>query len=341
MEASGINLQPEDDEDAAEVWELLDIHVSRSRKYLDGAIPGLALFHDQQVKYKAGPFQILCEFLGRIRFRRPATFFQAMLPGLSSFISPGAALPQMKFRADRPEKKNDPFKPVEIGEIWKGLDQSPRVAIYHSHTSESYPAFEGKVREDNGMPGDVVRDGDIIAGVLWDKYGIAVVHSKKVHDYPVWRKSYVNSLVTAQTLVKENKDLFILLDLHRDAGQPDQPGENIAEIQGRKAARVFIVVGSDRLGLPHPHWRQNYNFALEFHHNIEKLFPGLSRGVNLRHDGRWNQHLHPHALILEIGDIYNKPDEVEYACILIARALAEMIYNQQNGIPVAEEKDGK
>jgi len=86
------------------------------------------------------------------------------------------------------------------------------------------------------------------------------------------------------------------LDIHRDAGLPTAP---VVEIQSQRAAQILIIVGSDAR-LPHPHWRQNEAFARHLAQKMNALYPGLCRGVRVQ-EGRYNQHLLPRALLLEVG----------------------------------------
>ena len=45
-----------------------------------------------------------------------------------------------------------------------------------------------------------------------------MVHSTKVHDYPVFAYSYANSEKTARMLVDRYPSLQLVIDIHRDEG---------------------------------------------------------------------------------------------------------------------------
>ncbi|NPV52778.1 MAG: hypothetical protein HPY71_04560 [Firmicutes bacterium] len=202
--------------------------------------------------------------------------------------------------------------------------REPLVAIYHSHSSEAYRPTSG-VDYVWGRPDGVIRVGDEVARVLTEKYNIPVIHSRKVHDFPKWREAYMNALPTIEGILEKHPSIEIVLDIHRDSIPVPAPIPRTVTIKGQKAARIFIVVSNDKFGLPHPRWRENFSFALQLNATLENLYPGLSRGVDLRDDGRWNQHVHPRAVILEIGSVNNTREEALAAARFVADAVAKTL----------------
>lgn len=200
----------------------------------------------------------------------------------------------------------------------------PTVLIYHSHSSEAYRPTSG-ANYVWGKDEGVIKVGDRLAQVLTDRYGIGVIHSRKIHDYPVWRDAYANSSKTVAEYLKQNQSIEIVLDLHRDSSPGLTPEVTTAEIKGKKVARVFIVVTTDAFGLPHPNWQENFAFARYLQGKMEEMYPGLSRGIDLRQDGRWNQHLHPRSIILEIGSVDNSREEAERSAELVADVLSQVM----------------
>ena len=57
---------------------------------------------------------------------------------------------------------------------------------------------------------------------------------------------------------------------------------------------------------------------------MEELFPGLSLGYRVQ-SGRYNQHLHPHSLLIEVGNDLNSLEEALYAAELFAQVIAEIL----------------
>jgi stage II sporulation protein P len=173
-----------------------------------------------------------------------------------------------------------------------------------------------------GSEEGVISVGAELAKALSEKYGIPVLHSRKIHDYPVWREAYINSHETVSSVLKEHPTIEMVFDVHRDAGTAGISASPTVEIDGQKAARVFIVVTTDRFGLPHPNWRENLAFAYYLNAKMDEMYPGLSRGINVRDDARWNQHVHSRAVILEIGCEQNTRQEAERAATLLADVVA-------------------
>ena len=167
--------------------------------------------------------------------------------------------------------------------------------------------------------------GDRLAEVLTKRYGIGVVHSRKIHDYPRWRDAYANSCETVTDILKKYPSIEIVLDIHRDSSTGLSETSTTTEIAGLRVARVFIVVTTDAFGLPHPNWQENLAFARYLQGKMDEMYPGLSRGIDLRQDGRWNQHLHPRAIILEIGSVLNTREEAERAAGFVADVLDQVV----------------
>ena len=98
-------------------------------------------------------------------------------------------------------------------------------------------------------------------------------------------------------------------------------------IKGKDTATIMIVVGSDKMGLPHPNWQKNNHFAEELAENMNLYYPGLNNGVIVS-EARYNQHLHDHALIIEFGDQNCDLDEVFQAADLFAEILAQTLHQE-------------
>lgn len=204
--------------------------------------------------------------------------------------------------------------------------KNPLVAIYNTHNAESYRASQGKAKFE-GENGGVEQVAAALASYLSDDYGIPVVRSTTIHDYPDFALSYANSEKTLKKLLAENPSVLVALDIHRDAGLASPPS---IEINNQQVAQVLLIVGSDaRLG--HPHWRQNETFARRLKAKMDKLYPGLCRGIRIQ-EGRYNQHLLPYSLLLEIGSDNNTLAEAERSACLVAKTLAIILeeYQQEN-----------
>ncbi|MGQ9556430.1 MAG: stage II sporulation protein P [Desulfurispora sp.] len=196
-----------------------------------------------------------------------------------------------------------------------------RVAIYHTHTGETYRPDDG-VERLNGQPGGVVAVGAALARRLHEEYGIGVVHVARIND-AVYSRSYLESEKVVRSLLQNYPHLGVLVDVHRDAA--GAAAASTVGIEGRKAARLLLVTGSDARA-PFPGWRQNYQLALELVALAGKKYPGLLKGVQVK-EGRYNQFLHPGAILLEVGNSGNSRAEAIYAGELFADILADYLQN--------------
>lgn len=198
----------------------------------------------------------------------------------------------------------------------------PAVLIYHTHTSESYLPVS---RKDHVYPrGDIFQVGNYLKQVLENRYSVPCIHAEESHDQIPFRESYQRSQLTLMKYLKEYPSLRVVLDVHRDA----TPGVKAScVINGKPTATIVIVVGTDKMGLPHPNWRKNHQFAQKLAEAMNLYYPGLNSRVLIT-DARYNQHLHDHALIIEFGDQYSTLEEVDRAVELFASVLALVLHEE-------------
>lgn len=195
------------------------------------------------------------------------------------------------------------------------------VGIYHTHTGETYSGTDGVERFD-GRPGAVVGVGRVLADELQSRHGIPTVHTDRIHDVP-YATSYLESFKTAQGLLDEHRAIRVLLDIHRDSRK--QKEYRTAQINGQCCASVLIVVGSDARQ-PFPGWEENMELARKLAAVADGLYPGLVNGLRVQ-DGRYNQYLHPGALLLEVGAVNGRTEEAlrtaKYLADVVAAVLAD------------------
>lgn len=196
---------------------------------------------------------------------------------------------------------------------------APLVGIYNTHNAETYIPTDGNDKLE-GKNAGVVKVAEKLQWALENRYGVKTVRAETIHDYPDWAKSYANSEKTVRELLGKNPSLQVLLDIHRDAGLSER---QVVKVNGVEAARVLLIVGSNTR-LEHPYWKKNLDFARQVAAKMEALYPGLLKGVRVQ-DGRYNQHLHPRAILLEIGSTKNSLEEAQRAAELMAHVIAEVV----------------
>ncbi len=200
------------------------------------------------------------------------------------------------------------------------LFQQSQVFLYCTHSAESYIPNSGTAKLE-GQRGLINQVAATIEQNL-NQSGLPTQFVDTIHDYPDYNKSYTNSRVTVSKIVKANKNILGLFDIHRDS----IPGEGKAStvtIKGKKSARILIVVGTNERK-PHPDWQQNREFAEQIYKMGEKMYPGLIKGV-ITKAGTYNQEFHPRALLLEFGSDQNTLDDVTNAAQFFTDVLIEVL----------------
>lgn len=197
------------------------------------------------------------------------------------------------------------------------------VAIFHTHTSESYTPTEANSYAASGnfrtldTSCSVVRVGDELQNRLLKK-NINVIHDGTFHDYPEYNGSYNRSLKTVQNVLANNK-ADIVIDLHRDALADSTYGPSVM-IGDEKAAQLMFVIGSSEGGLSHPDWNNNLKIAIKIQEKANEMYPGLFKPIMLS-KYRYNQHLAKGSCIIEVGATGNTLEE----CLVSMKYLAEVI----------------
>lgn len=221
------------------------------------------------------------------------------------------------------ENSHDNVEKEEETEASFAGQDNPLIGIYTTHNSETYFPSDG-TRKVEGQNGGVSKAAEAMNTALEEEHNIPVVFSKEIHDYPKWSLSYSRSKETMKKMLSENPAIEIMVDIHRDAGF-DQ--KSVVTIDGKEAARVLIIIGSDER-LDHPNWEKNRKFAERVHQKMEELYPGLSKGTRVQ-SGRYNQHIHPKSILLEVGNVENTLEEAEYSAQLMSNVFKEILLEQK------------
>jgi len=198
---------------------------------------------------------------------------------------------------------SDPTIPVQSSD--KG------VALYHTHSAESYVPNEGT----DSLPGKggIFKVGDALAEKLKEK-GVNVTHSKKPHE-PRDANAYIRSRRTALELLKTGPSTII--DVHRD-GIPD-PNYYSKEIAGNNATSIRFVVGRQNQNI-----QANLDFAKTVKAGMNEIYPGLVKSIFMA-KGNYNQDLSPRSMLIEVGTHTNDRTQAENGAKLFADALPSVL----------------
>ena len=209
--------------------------------------------------------------------------------------------------------------------------KDPQVLILHTHTTEGYMTYDAGYY--NAGDRDRTKDhrksvcavGEAIRLTL-EAEGIAAIHDTTVHDSPQYTGAYTRSATTAQGILEQYPSIRVVLDIHRDAvlenGAVVKP---TATVNGRKAAQMMLITGVVTTdALPHPHWRDNLTLSTHLQAALDQVSPDLMRPLNTV-ASRYNQHLSPGWMLVEMGAEGNTVEEAVYSGQILARTLAELL----------------
>ncbi len=209
------------------------------------------------------------------------------------------------------------------------------VLIVHTHGTEAYTP-DGVLSDDPDDPystrsrnneENVVAVGAVMADVL-EKNGIKVLHHDIAIDTTVddYYDSYKASGKVIREMLEKYPSIKYVFDVHRD-GLELSSGEKakvICEIDGKRAAQVMTVVGTNSLGDDHPNWEENLAFAVTLQHRLEDNYTDFCRPINVKRS-TYNQQYSKLSLLLEFGTDGNTLEEAKYSATVLAEEIAQMI----------------
>lgn len=202
----------------------------------------------------------------------------------------------------------------------------PKVAIYHTHTDESYKPSDG-TDSINGK-GGIIEVGNAFATAL-EAHGIKVTHSDTVHN-PHDDMAYERSRRTVVDLIKDAPDA--IFDVHRDATPPEVYS---GIVNNEKVAKLQLVVG--RYGATS---EQIEEYALELKAASDKIHPGLVKGIFFAKGGDYNQDLHPRSMLIEAGAHTNSREEAEKGIAMFADAIPPVLMKKAEASGAVAEAAG-
>ena len=205
--------------------------------------------------------------------------------------------------------------------------KSDPILLYCSHTSETYDNSEnfkfdytGNYRTKDASY-NMLSVASIMANTLKDR-GFTTVFDTTPHDYTSYDNAYKNSLKTINTNLDKYNRFGIMIDVHRDAAA-DLSFAPKTTVNGKSTAQLMLVVGVGYNGFPNEYWEQNLAIALKITKLGEEMYPGLFRHILVR-DARYNQHLAPGSLLVEVGATGNTLEEAYYGARCFANILSKL-----------------
>lgn len=206
-------------------------------------------------------------------------------------------------------------------------DPGPQILIYHTHSLESFI---------DSVPGDqsqtIVGVGDRLAEILTEEYGYSVLHHTEEYD-TTRDDAYANSLPGIQKVLEENPSIQVVIDLHRDAGV--EGVHRAITLNGKSTATFMLFNGLSRTRktgdidyLYNPYLEDNLAFSFQMQLKAGEYYPGLTRKIYLK-AYRYNMHLMPKTLLIELGDSNNTVEEVMNTCDPLAHILDMVLSGEE------------
>lgn len=201
--------------------------------------------------------------------------------------------------------------------------KEPIVYIYNTHQSEKYTL-------NNSEPYNIIPTVMTTSYMLKEKlseYNIeSIVEESSVNE--VLKKNnwkYASSYKVTRTFLekakKEYPSLKFYIDVHRDSVKRSITTK---EINNVSYARVMFL-----LGLENENYEKNLKVIEYLNNEIEKKYPGLSRGIYKKKgpgvNGVYNQDFSENCILIEFGGSYNTIDEVYNTVEAIGQILGKYI----------------
>ncbi len=196
----------------------------------------------------------------------------------------------------------------------------PQILIYHTHSQEAYVDSEiGDASQ------TVVGVGDELTRILTERYGYQVFHHTGVYDLPSRNGAYSRALPELEKILSENPSIQVVIDLHRD--EMPEKVHLVTEIDGKQTARFMFFNGISRTRktgeleyLFNPYLEDNLALSFQLEKAAQEYYPNLTRKIYLK-GYRYNMHICPKTLLIELGAQNNTFEEAINACEPLASLL--------------------
>lgn len=205
--------------------------------------------------------------------------------------------------------------------------EGPDILIYHTHSLEDFA---------DSVPGDpsttIVGAGERLTEILQDTYGFSVMHDIGGYDVEARDEAYNKSLPAIEQILAENPTIQVVIDLHRD--EMKEGKKLVMELDGRPTARFMLFNGMSYLRnkgkiayLENPYLQENLAFSFQMQVAANEYYPGLARKIYLK-AYRYNLHLCPKSLLVELGAQTNTVEEIMNACDPLAHIISIVLNGQ-------------
>lgn len=221
-------------------------------------------------------------------------------------------------------KENKPIGYVENPNIdTSKIEKEPEVFIYNTHQGETY---EGKGLEEYNITPGVMMASYLLQKKLLESNVKSIVMEDNLIDYMNINnmnhaKSYIASRIFLEETIKNNKNLKLIIDIHRDS-LPKEKSTVI--INNKSCAKILFVIGEE-----YETYKNNLDMTNKINEKIKEKYPELTRGIitkgGIGNNGVYNQDLNDKITLMELGADKNTIEEVNNTIDLIGPIIGEYI----------------
>ena len=209
-----------------------------------------------------------------------------------------------------------------------GDGSGPQILIYHTHSQESFA---------DSVPGDasttILGVGERLKNILTETYGYEVIHHLGQYDIDSRDDSYSAALGDIEQILRDYPSIQVVIDLHRD--EMPETTRLVMDLDGRPTARFMFFNGlshTKKTGniayLYNENLDSNLAFSFQMQMKAVEYYPGLTRKIYLK-GYRYNMHLKPRCLLVELGAQNNTVEEAMNACDPLAHILSMVLSGEE------------
>ncbi|MBR3230351.1 MAG: stage II sporulation protein P [Bacilli bacterium] len=203
------------------------------------------------------------------------------------------------------------------------VEKEPEIYIYNTHQGETY---EGKGLEEYNISPGVMMASYLLQKKLLENSVKSIVMEENLIEYMNLNnmnhaKSYLASRKFLEETLKNNKNLKLIIDIHRDS-LPKEKSTVI--INNKPCAKILFVIGEE-----YDTYKENLNITNILNEKIKEKYPELTRGIITKggkgNNGVYNQDLNSNITLMELGADKNTIEEVSNTINLIGPIIGEYI----------------
>lgn len=208
-----------------------------------------------------------------------------------------------------------------------------QILIYHTHGATEAFSDSRKGRDSDS----VIGVGKVLKQEL-EKNGYQVYHDQTKYDLINGQidrsKAYNTSLDGITKIMKENPDIQVTIDLHRDSVGKNK--HTYTMIDGKKTAIVMFFNGMSRNKsgkidyLYNPNLEANLSFSLQLKCHAMEEYDGFTKPIYLK-GYRYNLHVAERSLLIELGNENNTVEEAKNAAGPLAKVIADVLKGEVKG----------